>query len=328
MKILSRMCGKYCLRRFDPNIFNNNHTAEKLFSFKINIENLRKKAYNIIMKKPSVLAAVIIAAMLLPLLACCNTPANDVKPGEKPQLSVWWWDNRLDPSFLDFAKQNDVTEIYCYYSSFSQKTTDFIAAAEARGIEVLWLAGKYEWIEDYPSLKSEIEDFVAFQSSSPSKFAGVHLDIEPHQHPYFESRREELITEYVELTFSLRRDFPSLRIEYDIPFWLDDEVTVNGSTKPAHEFVIDNATRVTVMSYRDSAEKILDCAKDEINYAKSAGKPLNLSVETGENEDDIVTFYEEGCAYMLEQLAAVRTALPVGFGIAIHHIGSWRSLTE
>ena len=252
---------------------------------------------------------------------------NKNSDAEKSVVGVWWWDNRLGDEYLDFADQNGVTEIYCYYSTFTQKTPDLIAKANAKDIDVLWLAGKYEWVEDYASLKSVMEEFVSFQQSSPSKFAGVHLDIEPHQHPQFEEKREELITKYVQLTFDLKHDFPSLRIEYDIPFWLDDEVTVGGVTKPAHEFVIDNAYRVTVMSYRDSAEKILDCAREEITYAKSAGKPLNLSVETGVNED-IVTFYEEGNAFMLNEIAKVRAALPDNFGMAIHHIRTWKELAE
>lgn len=283
------------------------------------------------MKKKLVLIIAIVFIILIAagtvagiVLSVKGNKNNDAK---KSVVGVWWWDNRLGDEYLDFAEQNGVTEIYCYYSSFTQKTTDYIAKANAKEIDVLWLAGKYEWVEDYASLKSVMEEFVSFQQSSPSKFAGVHLDIEPHQHPQFKEKREELITKYVQLTFDLKRDFPSLRIEYDIPFWLDDEVTVGGVTKPAHEFVIDNAYRVTVMSYRDSAEKILDCAKEEISYAKSAGKPLNLSVETGENED-IVTFYEEGNAFMLNEIAKVRAALPDNFGMAIHHIRTWKELAE
>lgn len=278
---------------------------------------------------------VLIIAIVFIILIAVGTVAgiilsvknNENNNAEKSVVGVWWWDNRLGDEYLNFADQNGVTEIYCYYSSFTQKTTDYIAKANAKDIDVLWLAGKFEWVEDYASLKSVIEEFVSFQQSSPSKFAGVHLDIEPHQHPQFEEKREELITKYVQLTFDLKRNFPSLRIEYDIPFWLDDEVTVGGVTKPAHEFVIDNAYRVTVMSYRDSSEKILDCAREEISYAKSAGKPLNLSVETGENED-IVTFYEEGNAFMLNEIAKVRAALPDNFGMAIHHIRTWKKLAE
>ena len=79
------------------------------------------------------------------------------------------------------------------------------------------------------------------------------------------------------------------------------------------------------MSYRDSAEAIYDVAQDEANYAATVDKPFNFSVETGE-EEDVVTFFEEGATYMYEQLALLRKQLPSSCGIAVHHIKSWREL--
>lgn len=242
-------------------------------------------------------------------------------------FAVWWWDNRLDESYLDFAVAQGVNEIYYYASSFPARISDFIRSASGKGIKVYWLTGKYEWIEDYASLKEKLNAFLEFQTSSEYKFEGVHFDIEPHQHPEFDARRIELVTEFVELTFAMKRDYPDIRFAYDIPCWLDDEITLNGVTRPAYEFIIDNADRVTLMSYRDSCEGVLKFAEDEINYALSAGKVLNLGVETGE-EEDIVTFYEEGAEYMKEQLDLLRGTMPAGFGIAVHHIRSWRELTE
>ena len=242
-------------------------------------------------------------------------------------FAVWWWDNRLDDSYLDFAAAQGVNEIYYYTSSFSDNISDFIRSASGKGITVYWLTGKYEWIEDYASLKEKLNAFLEFQTSSEYKFEGVHFDIEPHQHPEFDARRAELITEFVGLTFAVKRDHPDIYFAYDIPCWLDDEITLNGVTRPAYEFVIDNADRVTLMSYRDSCEGILSFAEDEIGYALSAGKVLDLGVETGE-EEDIVTFYEEGAEYMKEQLDLLRETAPAGFGIAVHHIRSWRELTE
>ena len=252
---------------------------------------------------------------------------NAVPEPVESVFAVWWWDNRLDESYLDFAVAQGVNEIYYYASSFPARISDFIRSASAKGIKVYWLAGKYEWIEDYASLKEKLRSFLEFQTSSEYKFEGVHFDIEPHQHPEFDARRIELVTEFVELTFAMKRDYPDIRFAYDIPCWLDDEITLNGVTRPAYEFIIDNADRVTLMSYRDSCEGVLKFAEDEINYALSAGKVLNLGVETGE-EEDIVTFYEEGAEYMKEQLDLLRETAPAGFGIAVHHIRSWRELTE
>ena len=260
---------------------------------------------------------------------CDDNAADEDSVEELPDdvFAVWWWDNRLDETYLKFACEQGVNEIYYYASSFSDKISDFIRSASGKGITVYWLTGKYEWIEDYASLKEKLNAFLEFQTSSEYKFEGVHFDIEPHQHPEFDARRAELITEFVGLTFAVKRDHPDIYFAYDIPCWLDDEITLNGVTRPAYEFIIDNADRVTLMSYRDSADGVLKFAEDEINYALSAGKVLNLGVETGK-EEDIVTFYEEGAEYMNGQIDLLRETAPAGFGIAVHHIRSWRELTE
>lgn len=241
-------------------------------------------------------------------------------------LGVWWWDNRLDGSYLTFASEQGVNEIYYYTSSFNEKTSAFLQNAAELGIRVYWLTGNYEWIEDSGPLYEKIEEFTEFQNKAEYPFSGIHFDIEPHQHPDFERERGKLITAFVELVYALKGAYPDLWFEYDIPFWLDDEISLNGETKPAYAHIIDESSRVTVMSYRDSAEAILNCASEEISYAVSVGKPLNLSVETGENDDDMVTFFEEGALYMQEQLNLVKENLPASVGIAIHHIRSWAEL--
>ena len=243
-------------------------------------------------------------------------------------LGVWWWDNRLDESYLTFASEQGVDEIYYYTSSFNDKTSAFLQKAAALGIKVYWLTGEYRWIEDVAPLYEKIAEFTEFQNKAEYPFTGIHFDIEPHQHPDFERERGKLITAFVELVYGLKSAYPDLMLEYDIPFWLDDEISLNGETKPAYAHIIDASSGVTVMSYRDSAEAILNCASEEISYAVSVGKPLNLSVETGENDDDIVTFFEEGALYMQEQLNLAKENLPVSFGIAIHHFRSWFELKK
>ena len=243
------------------------------------------------------------------------------------KFSIWWWDNRIDTTtYLNFAEDNYINEIYYYSSSLDDKTNSFIEQANSKNIKVYWLIGKFEWIEDNSLLDEKFATYIAYQDEYKNKFEGIHIDIEPHQHPEFDLRRQELITKYVELVIALNNKYKDIKLEYDIPFWLDDKVTIDDISKPAYEFVIDNSSKVTVMSYRDSAEKIYDVAKKEIEYAKVNNKTLNLSVETSQNEDDIVTFYEEGKDYMMNELSKLRDMIPKNFGIAIHHIKSFYEL--
>lgn len=276
----------------------------------------------------AILAAIAIAGITIGIFNIYkrDTTAENISFPDK--LGVWWWDNRIDDTYLNFAYEQGVTDIYYYASSFTQKISDFIEKADKKNIKVYWLCGKYEWIEDNAALYAKIEEYRNFQQQSEHKFAGIHFDIEPHQHPDFESDRQRLITDYVRLTFSLSEIYQDIHIEYDIPFWLHDEITVNGIKKPAYAFVIDNADDVTVMSYRDSAEAIYDCAREETEYATSVGKVIDFGVETSENEDDIVTFYEEGAEFMQSQLSELRKIIPDNCGISVHHIKSWKELKQ
>lgn len=251
---------------------------------------------------------------------------NNKNNNEKEILGVWWWDNRIDNSYLDFAQENGVTEIYYYVSDFNEKIANFIKEANLKNIKVYWLTGKYQWIEDYASLKNKINEFLNFQSTNNNLFAGIHFDIEPHQHPEFKQRREEILFEFIDLTYKIKSDYNNIFIEYDLPCWLDDVIEYNGESRPAFEYVFDNANRITLMSYRDSAEKICNFAKDEIDYATKNNKKLILGVETQDVNDSIVSFFEEGKEFMNQELKLLRELIPKNFGIAIHHIVSWFDL--
>ena len=251
---------------------------------------------------------------------------NNKNNNEKEILGVWWWDNRIDNSYLDFAQENGVTEIYYYVSDFNEKIANFIKEANLKNIQVYWLTGKYQWIENYGSLKEEIAKYLDFQKNNNNLFAGIHFDIEPHQHPEFNTRKEEIIFNFIDLTFKIKNDYKDVFVEYDLPCWLDDVIEYNGESKPAFEYVFDNANRITLMSYRDSAEKICNFAKDEIDYATKNNKKLILGVETQDVNDSIVSFFEEGKEFMNQELKLLRKLIPKNFGIAIHHIVSWFDL--
>lgn len=274
----------------------------------------------------AVWAIALSAVIVIAIIAFAVRPQSEA---DKRPFGVWWWDNRLDDTYLDFAEENGVNEIYYYTSSFTEKTSDFISKANSKGIKVYWLTGRYQWIEDMSGLTELLDQYSAFQRQGGSTFAGIHFDIEPHQHPQFEERREELLSDFVNLVCDIRDSQPEEFIEYDIPVWLDDKVTLNGATKPVYAHIIDIASRVTLMSYRDSCQSIYDCAEDEIAYAKSVGKRLNLGVETGQSDEGgFITFYEEGAQFMYSQLEELKKLVPADFGTAIHHIKSWRELKD
>ena len=121
--------------------------------------------------------------------------------------------------------------------------------------------------------------------------------------------------------------YQDVNFDFDIPFWLEEQVSFEGQTKAAFKFVLDYADRVFVMSYRDSAEAMFDVAQEELAYANEIGKPIFLSAETGQ-EEDVVTYFEEGKAYLNSQLEKLKEMVGDEFNIAIHHIKSWKALQD
>ncbi|MBQ7307489.1 MAG: hypothetical protein IJW82_03075 [Clostridia bacterium] len=126
----------------------------------------------------------------------------------------------------------------------------------------------------------------------------------------------------------MKKESSKIWIEYDIPFWFDDEVELNGKTKPAYQHIMDNSNRVTIMSYRDTFEEIYSIAEEEIEYAKKINKTLNLGVETRSTEGDKVSFMEEGKKEMYNQILKLRQKLPNNFIVSIHQIKTWYELKD
>lgn len=253
--------------------------------------------------------------------ACNYYPSKNLKLNNT--LGVWWWDNRLDSSYLDFACQNGVNEIYYYTSTFDNKNKNFIELANKQNIDVFWLTGDYTWINNFDSFLLELDKFIKFQNSSDFKFSGVHLDVEPHQDPNFEENRKEILQSYVSFIYNVSNLYNDISFDIDIPFWLDDIITFNGETKETYKFLIDYADRTFIMSYRDNAQNIFNVSKEELEYAKLVNKKIFLCVETGD-EEDIVTFKEEGKIFMYNELYKLNELYDYNFGISIHHIKSWK----
>ena len=280
-------------------------------------------------KKVIILIGLVISVLIVAVsLVLVFRKTDDETPTtQKAAFGVWWWNDSLEfEKYLNFAEENDITEIYYCDSSLNDETRNFISQANARNIKVYLLCGEKEWLNNRTNLDNLIARYLNFQNESGSMLSGIHLDIEPHQFDDFDDSREEYILKLIELADYLKRTYSTINFDYDIPFWFDDEIAFGGSTKPAYEHIIDIANRVFVMSYRDSAEKIYDVGKDELEYAKSVEKSLFLCVETYSTEGDNVSFFEEGKIYMNQELQKLREKLGDGYGISVHHIKTWFDL--
>ena len=248
-------------------------------------------------------------------------------------VGTWWWHRDVDESkYLEFAARNSVNEIYYYQTAFDEKAREFVKKANDKGIKVYVLWGDKNWVVDSSPLETLIERYREYQVlNQDAQFEGIHLDIEPHQFSDFNensTKREEYLTMFVHLVYNIVNQNSDIKFDFDIPAWFDDEITLYGVSKALYKHVIDIANRVFVMSYRDSAEKIIAFAEDELNYAKEQNKKIFLCVEMNSEEGDNVSFKEESKIVLYEQLKMLEKIVNQDFGVSIHYIETWYSLKD
>jgi len=287
--------------------------------------------YTIPMKKlrTKLIVYLVLIVLAVAVLAYAAHQTNPQNTTATTPLGTWWWNKNLDADeYLTFAADNDVTEIYFCDYSCGDATANIVEKAHAKNITVYLLAGEKEWLNDRQGLDTVIANYQTFQNTHDIKLAGIHLDIEPHQFDDFQANRATYLLQLVTIINENKTNYPDIKFDYDIPFWLDDEITYNGATKPTYQHILDTADRTFIMSYRDTAAKMQSVAQDEIDYATANHKTLFLGAETYSEEGDQVSYYEEGKTYMAEQLAELRQALPDNFGIAIHQIKTWHDLQD
>lgn len=277
-----------------------------------------------------IIQVIILSIVISSLMVGCSCTYNENIYG------VWWWNESLDLIYIDYAKECDINEIYLCDTRFDDETNQFIEYAKGKDIKVYLLMGEYQWIYNDANLISKIEKYIEYNATYGAKFSGIHLDIEPHQAPEWEnataenkdSVRSDLVTKLVTLAKKLKDSYPTIKFSYDIPFWLDQMVSIDGVEKEAFKYMIDFADKVFLMSYRDTAEAIYNISKEEISYASAVGKTVVLGVETYSLEGDNVSFMEEGKNYMYSELDKLKNMVPSGTGISIHHIKTWHDLKD
>lgn len=265
----------------------------------------------------------------------------------KVSKGVWWWrggdvaDVGLAEKRLEFLVSRGVGEIYLCVDlkKYGNETRSFVKRASEKGVRVAYLSGDVSWI--YPGSRGFAETLNAYlsyqkKSSASERFYAIHLDVEPHQDRKLSNDRKWQL--YADFVLRAAADVHATgeKIEWDIPFWLDNIRVEFNERKdvPLLDVVMGCSDCVALMSYRDTAKAILDISKTELDIASKGGVRIVLGAETGETgEGSLVTFFEEGASVMDVELAKVVSTLqkaniPLGAGIAIHHLGSWEKLIK
>lgn len=294
------------------------------------------------MKKQTKHRLCLVLACCLLLLGSLNTPSSNAQAQPK-QKATWFWDTPMikdsAADILSFATANGVTTIYLQMNQDlrPEHYKSFIRQATARQIEVHILGGSPKW-----SLESERSRLVTFiewitdyqASAAPSeRFKGIHIDVEPHVLGEWNTNRSALIKQWQSSISFLVAGAKELNlpITADIPFWLHKHNLPDNSMSMSR-WILSQVDAVVIMAYRDQANPIHNLALPEMIEATELGKKAIIAVETkASNEGAFITFYEEGTAFMNEQLKLVdvlASKTPSYNGIAIHDYRSWREMSD
>ena len=210
---------------------------------------------------------------------------------------------------------------------------NLLAAAGERGIRVHALMGSSEMAlrRDHDKVVRRLETVARFDSTT--RFAGLHLDIEPHTHELYKTNRDmqtAVWTEYTELLHKVgaRARELGLRCGADTVHWL------HGHQTHEHEPVLTQVLKalddITIMAYNNQAERIVRWSAISLGYATLHKKQAYVAIETSPlPERPQETFAKSGPAAVDAALATVERSfktLPGFAGVAIHHYRSYRTL--
>lgn len=240
---------------------------------------------------------------------------------------MWQWthvgDATLEAALFDFALSHDVGTLYVESEALvaiPDRLDAFLAAANARGLEVELLFGNPEWART--ENHGELLDLI--RAANGFSVRGVHLDVEPYLLADWEPDPSVLGGQLLDLIAAVDAELvDDLELSVDVPFWFD-EILVRG--RPLSESITDVADRLVVLAYRDDARAIEAVAAQELAYASSAGGSVVVAVETTCVEPETITFCEEGADALERALAEFDTAEPSFAGFAVHSYVAWRDL--
>ena len=298
----------------------------------------------------------LILAAALALSMGCTAPSHAA------ERAVWAWEATSqamveDPLYandaITFLRARGIGTVYLYTDAYLGRSLllerpdlyrALIARMHAAGIRVQALMGSgHLSSNDYVRPERRKIALAMFQAildynraaDGMQRFDGVNLDIEPHLLDDWESNRESLLRQFLDLGRSLmdlkqKSGQKNLQVGPSIPFWYDEiPLTWKGATKPASEHLIDLYDYTALMDYRDTApgpDGIIEHARSELDYAARRGKRVVIGVEIAPNEIPKVTFDDNTEVQLELALAQTEEAYlehPGFGGFALHHLDAY-----
>lgn len=135
---------------------------------------------------------------------------------------------------------------------------------------------------------NQIENLKYFWNKyfSQKIFPPLHLDIEPYLLRFYNNTNyQEIYNQYISLLKKIRERYPEIKLNLDIPFWLDN-------LKKGEEIfknILKYSNGITIMAYRNKvsgSNGISGLTEVEVSIANNENKEIFIGIETMEIQSE------------------------------------------
>ncbi len=263
---------------------------------------------------------------------------NDAQAQQKYTKATWLWNTETitDEQTAKFLIDKKVTTVYLQIDPTlpNNQYAAFIDKMQNANIKVQALDGAPNWTTtDFDTLWNWLSQY--HQEYPASKFAAIHLDVEPYLSTLWKENEKTAIHQYQQLLQHAQKQARSsdMKIEVDIPFWYD-EVLYNSTLGRGNlaEWIIARVDGVSIMAYRNTVTALKSITKNEMSYAQKYKTPVVIGVETMHfSTEPQVSFAIKGEKQMngtLDQISKHYSKNRYFEGVAIHHVHSWDKMKK
>ncbi len=284
-----------------------------------------------------------------------NPIMDFVDPADKAQVGVWWWysekhddalyDTNKRDMYLNFMEENSINEIYFYgyyllqSSSARAKLHTFVQEANRRGIVISFIYDDNDTIMGSSrALDYVCDEYLRYVGEYPDdKLNGIHFDVE-HEKP------EDFANKLVSQFQNARDRGVPISMDVNCAMDINTRVSAGGVTGNIYEVIAGNVDTLTLMSYKDTYEKIWKLGANAFAAAKKYGCRVVFAVETGDYSSGAAPHYEtfndpadefaqETKEYLYGELVKLYESLQAdhptgGFGVAVHQHEDWYNLQK
>ncbi len=277
-----------------------------------------------------------------------NAPRAEFDP--KHPRSLWVW--KIDPvtnlkarqDMFDLCLKTAIRKCYVYFGDFDQDEDprytklleEFLEESHAKDIHIEVLTGNPTWClkENHHFAYDWMKSFLEYNKNRPPEqhINGCSFDVEPYLAGEWNTRRDEVKKEYIDLLIKLRNLIDGYEDQHfelggAIPFFYEGEGDFE-------ETMLQYFDYAALMVYYDSPNKVIELSKYHIDLATKTHKQMFIGVET----QDLITmnqgprkntFYEEGWEEMEQAIVKIEEAFQGQYGyggIAMHCYYSYKLL--